>query len=143
MTGREIAVFAASQAGEKKAGDIVVYDLHGLSDVTDYFVIATAFSRLQIRAIFFAIEKGLKERGEYALGAEGEGECQWMLLDYADAVIHVFSPEMRAYYNLESLWGDAPKLEWNTTGVKKEAAPKPAAVGKPVKRQAKRKAKKK
>lgn len=123
LPGREIAIFAAREADEKKGEGILVYDLHGLSDVTDYFVLITAQSKLQIRAILHAIEKGLKDRGVYVLGQEGDLNSQWMLLDYADCVIHVFSPELRQYYNLEALWGDAPRLDWQT-----ETNARPAAT---------------
>ena len=134
MTGLEIAFHAARLADEKKGGDIVVYDLRGISDVADYFVVATAHSRLQIQAIAFGIEKSLKEQGILPLGAEGGNDSQWMLLDYVDAVLHVFSPEMRKYYGLESLWGDAPKLEWNVPDIKKEAVQDSVTAAKPTKR---------
>ncbi|MCW8129186.1 MAG: ribosome silencing factor [Planctomycetota bacterium] len=112
MKGLDIATFAAREADDKKGGDIIVYDLRGLSDVTDYLVLVTAQSKLQIRAILHAIDKGMKSQGVYMLGNEGDSNSQWMLLDYADCVIHVFSPELRQYYNLESMWGDAPRVEW-------------------------------
>jgi len=134
MTGREIAIYTARQADEKKAGDIVVYDLRGISDVADYFIIATAYSRLQIHAISFGIEKSLKDQGTLPLGAEGGTDSQWMLLDYVDAVVHVFSPEMRQYYGLESLWGDAPKLDWNAPAAEKEGGKGPAKKTQPAKR---------
>lgn len=122
MTGRDIAIFAAVQADDKKGGEIRVFDVRGLSDVTDYLVLVTAQSKLQIRAILHGIEKGLKERDERVIGSEGDANSQWMLLDYADCVIHVFSPELRQYYNLESMWGDAPTVDWQ-----QEAGAKPAA----------------
>ncbi|MBI3832562.1 MAG: ribosome silencing factor [Planctomycetes bacterium] len=122
LPGREIAIFAACEADEKKGEGILVYDLRGLSDVTDYFVLVTAQSKLQIRAILNAIEKGLKDRGVYVLGQEGDANSQWMLLDYADCVIHVFSPELRQYYNLEALWGDAPRVDWQASATARPAA---------------------
>ena len=122
MPGREIALFAAREADEKKGETIHIYDLRGLSDVTDYFVLITAQSKLQIRAILYAIEKGLKERGVMILGHEGDSNSQWMLLDYADCVIHIFSPELRQYYNLEALWGDAPRLDWQADATARPAA---------------------
>jgi ribosome-associated protein len=112
MNGIEIARFAARTADEKKAADIVIYDLRGESDVTDFFVIATAQSRLQAHAIVAAIEKDLKSQGVLRLGHEGSGESQWVLLDYGDVIIHVFSPQLREYYSLEALWGDAPHIDW-------------------------------
>lgn len=112
MSGRQIALLAARAADAKRAGDIVIYDLRGISDVADYFVIATAASKLQARAISGELEKELKRRGVKKLGREGAAGSQWILLDYTDTVIHILSPELRAYYSLESLWGDAPKVEW-------------------------------
>lgn len=116
MNGREIAQRAARIADEKKGADIVIYDLRGLSDVTDYFVIITVQSRLQARAVLAAIEEEMKAHRVLPLGVEGRAGSQWILLDYADAVVHVFSPELRAYYALESLWGDAPKVPWPDDG---------------------------
>ena len=116
MNGREIAQRAARIADEKKGSDIVIYDLRGLSDVTDYFLIVTVQSKLQARAVVAAMEEEMKARGVLPLGVEGAAGSQWILLDYADAVIHVFSPELRAYYSLESLWGDAPKVPWPDDG---------------------------
>lgn len=118
ITGRNIALFAARTGDDKKATDIVVYDLRGMTDVTDYFVIMTASSRSQIRAITESIRRELKSCGVTKLGQEGTEGGQWVLMDYSDCVIHVFSPELREYYGLESLWGDAPRLEWA-----EEAAP--------------------
>lgn len=117
MNGRDIALAAARLADEKKGADIVIYDLHGLSDVADYFLIVTAQSKLQARAIAGAIEKGLKDQGVRKLGQEGGPASQWLLLDYSDTVIHVFSPALREYYSLESLWGDAPKVRWQESAV--------------------------
>jgi ribosome-associated protein len=129
MNGRELSQFAARLADEKKGSDIVIYDLRGVSDVTDYFVIATAQSRLQARAIAAGIEKTLKDQGVLKLGLEGGGDTQWILMDYGDAVIHVFSPQLRDYYSLESLWGDAPKVPWREGSAGE--VPRPAPVGAP------------
>lgn len=117
MNGREIAVFAAQTADEKKGTDIVVYDLHGLTDITDYFVLVTAHSKAQIRAIAETIAQELKHRGLRRIGQEGNEMGQWLLLDYSDCVIHIFSSELREFYGLESLWGDAPKLDWRAEPV--------------------------
>jgi len=111
MIGRDIALLAARIADEKKGTDIVCYNLKGLSDITDYLVIVTAHSKAQIRAIVESIHKELKTLGVRKLGREGSETGQWILLDYADCVVHVFSPQLREYYGLESVWGDAPKLE--------------------------------
>jgi ribosome-associated protein len=124
ISGREIALFAARTADEKRGTDIVAYDVRGLTDITDYFVIITAQSRSQIRAIYETIARELKANGLHKLGQEGNETGNWVLLDYADCVIHIFSPQLREYYGLESLWGDAPKLKWNS-----ESAVKLQATG--------------
>ncbi|MCY3021036.1 MAG: ribosome silencing factor [Planctomycetota bacterium] len=112
INSREIAAFAARTADEKKGTDIVIYDLRGLSDIADYFVIATAHSKAQSRAICDTVNRDLKTAGVSKLGQEGNEYGQWILLDYGGCVIHVFSPGLRDYYGLESLWGDAPKVDW-------------------------------
>lgn len=112
MKGREIAVFAARVAESKRGRDIVIYDLRGLTDITDYFVIVTADSKPQVRAILESISRELKASGIRKQGQEGSGGGKWVLLDYVDCVVHIFAPELRDYYGLELLWGDAPKVDW-------------------------------
>jgi ribosome-associated protein len=118
MDGQEIAQTSARLADDKKGLDIVIYDLRGLSDVTDYFVIATAQSKLQSRAIVGAVEKGLRDLGVRKMSLEGNNDSRWVLLDFGPVVVHVFSADLREYYSLESLWGDAPKVEWNGDAAK-------------------------
>jgi ribosome-associated protein len=79
--------------------------------VTDFFVIATGRTDIQVRAIADEVEHGLLERGEIKpIGREGADEGKWVLLDYGDLVVHVFQPQERAFYRLEKLWGDAPRV---------------------------------
>ena len=111
MNSRELAVVAAEAAGDKKADDIIAINVAELLVVTDYFVIATGNTNIQVRAIAGEIEDQLRERaGVKPSGREGESEAKWVLLDYGDIVVHVFQPEERAFYRLEKLWGDAPRL---------------------------------
>jgi len=114
MTDKELAIYAARAADDKKGREIVVYDLRGNSDVTDYFVIVTAQSKLQAKAVVNSIELGLKELGIMKLGREGSNDSQWHLIDYGSVVVHVFSPPLREYYSLETMWGDAPKVDWQS-----------------------------
>jgi len=116
--GRDIALFSARTADDRKADDVVVYDVRGITDVTDYFVIATAHSRSQVRAVVESIKKALKSINIRKMGQEGSEAGSWVLIDYTDCVIHVFSPELREYYALETLWGDAPKLNWKRDKIK-------------------------
>lgn len=111
MNSRERAVVAAEAAGNKKADDVIALNVADLLVVTDYFVIATGNTNIQVRAIADEIETQLRERaGAKPIGREGESEAKWVLLDYGDIVVHVFQPEERAFYRLEKLWGDAPRL---------------------------------
>ncbi len=106
---RSLAAHAIEAAIEKKALDIVVLDMHEVSGLADYFVICTGEVDLQVKAIFEAIEDRIKEAcHERPWHHEGTEHRQWVLMDYVDLVIHIFSPEKRAFYDLERLWGDAP-----------------------------------
>ena len=106
---RSLAAHAIEAAIEKKATDIVVLDMHEVSGLADYFVICTGEADLQVKAIFEAIEDRIKEAcHERPWHHEGTQHRQWVLMDYVDLVIHIFSPEKRAFYDLERLWGDAP-----------------------------------
>ena len=110
---RDTAAAAARAAASKQAQDIVVLDVSRLIVITDHFVICTATSSRQIRTVIEEIERALKEQlGVRPARREGEGDAGWWLLDYIDVVVHVFGPEERAYYDLERLWRDAPRVEW-------------------------------
>ena len=110
VLGRELARLAVDAALDKKAKDVTVMDLRGISGEVDYFVLATGESDLQIRAITEGVVERLRqEAGERPLHREGSpGTSRWIVLDYFDLAVHVFDPELRAYYALERLWGDAP-----------------------------------
>ena len=101
---------AARAAIDKKAIDVVVLDVQGLSSVADYFVVCSGRSTPHVKSISDAIREELKEEGSRPLHAEGQAESGWLLLDYGDVLMHVFLEDTRAYYALERLWGDAPLL---------------------------------
>ncbi len=110
---RATAVAAAQAAAAKQATDIVILDVRELIVITDYFVIASGSTDRQVRTVVEAIEKALRqERGERPVRREGEDAARWVLLDYIDVVVHVFTDEQREYYDLERLWRDAPRVEW-------------------------------
>ena len=112
MDSRELSLLAAEAASDKKAEDIIALDVSQLLVVTEYFVIATGRTNVQVRAIADEVELQLREKaGEKPIGREGIGEDKWILLDYGDFVVHVFQPQERDFYRLEKLWGDAPRLE--------------------------------
>ena len=106
-----LAEAAALWALTEKAEDVVLLDLRGRSDVCDFFLICTGHTDVQTLAIAETVQKGLAAGGQEPLNVEGLPEGRWVLLDYFDVVIHVFQPETRAYYLLERLWGDAPRLD--------------------------------
>lgn len=109
---KDWAVLAAEAASDKKASDIVAIDVAELLVVTDYFVICTGNTNIQVKAIAEAVEDRLREEaGIKPIGREGLDEARWVLLDFADLVVHVFQPEERDFYRLEKLWGEAARLE--------------------------------
>ncbi len=105
---RDLAALAVEAMQSKKAVDVTVIDVREVSGVTDYFVIGTGESSLQVKAIADAVREQLKEAGERPWKREGTQHNQWVVLDYVNVVAHVFDRERRAYYDLERLWGDAP-----------------------------------
>lgn len=111
MNPEEIAGAITAYATDRKALDIVQLDLREIVSYTDYFVICTGRSDRQVKAIHDAIHLGMKD--EYGLlpgRVEGVAQAQWILMDYLDVVVHVFTPETREFYRLEQLWGEAPVL---------------------------------
>ena len=115
MTGdsRAVAVGAAQAAAAKQASDIVILDVRDLIVITDYFVIGSGSTDRQVKTIVEEVEKALRERFDVKpVRREGEDAGRWVLLDYVDLVVHVFAEEEREYYDLERLWRDAPRIEW-------------------------------
>lgn len=108
LTPRALAVRAVELAQSKKAEDIVLIDLRTVTNFADYFVVCTANSDAQLRAVADAIVDGLAAARHKVWHSEGYGQNSWVLLDYVDVVVHVFLPETRQYYALDRLWGDAP-----------------------------------
>jgi ribosome-associated protein len=112
---RDVAIAAARAAAEKQATNIVVLDVHEIIVITDLFVICSAATQRQVRAVIDAVEEALRALGTKPIRREGEPDAGWWLLDYFDVVIHVFGEEERAYYDLERLWSDAPKVAWQVS----------------------------
>lgn len=105
------ALAAARSALEKKAEDVLVLDLRGVSGYTDFLVIGSGTSDRQLESIAESVEKELKAQGHRVVGSEGQRGGRWVLLDFGDVVVHVFHQEERAHYDLEGLWADAPRVE--------------------------------
>jgi ribosome-associated protein len=108
-----LARAAAAAASSKKAEDVLVLDLAGLTEATDFFVIASGASDTQVRGIAEnVIEEVEQAGGGGPWHVEGMAAGRWILLDYIDFIVHVFHREMREYYQLERLWGDAARVNW-------------------------------
>jgi len=114
VKGPKLAQEAARLAAEMLAEDVVVLDLRGRSPLTDYFVIATANSTVHSQALARAIEEKLRPAGERPHHVEGTATGHWVLLDYVDVVVHILLGDVRQYYGLERLWGDAPQQSFPT-----------------------------
>ena len=109
MTPEQIASAITEYAADLKALDIVQLDLRGIIGYTDYFVICTGRSDRQVKGIHDAIHVGMKDQhGLLPRRVEGVSDARWILMDYLDVVVHVFTPETREFYRLEQLWGEAP-----------------------------------
>jgi ribosome-associated protein len=102
---------ALKTALDKKAEEPVVIDLRGFSSLADFFLILTASSDTHARTVADEIRRRFKERGILPVSLEGYDNANWILIDFGDLIVHIFKPEFRELYNLESLWLDAPKLE--------------------------------
>ncbi len=105
-----IARRAAQLALDMKADDVVVLDLKGVTDMTDYFVIASGTSDTHVRATAEHIAEQLKKEGAAANHVEGLPQGRWALMDFVDVIVHVFHPTLRQFYQLERLWGDAREV---------------------------------
>jgi len=123
LDARQFAVLAARIAAEQKAENVSVLDLRGLSNLADYFVIATGTSNRQMHAVMEHIAEQAKAWGREPFGVEDSPSASWLLVDYVDVVVHVFDEEHRRYYDLDGLWGDAPRVAWQNEA----QVPAPAA----------------
>ena len=112
MSGAErLARACAEAAADKKAEDIQIIDLRGISDFTDFFVVCSGTSDPQLKAVASAIRSKVRE--EFGMGAyseDGAPTSRWVVIDFAQVIVHVFHHEARSFYMLEDLWGDAPRI---------------------------------
>lgn len=116
MRPDELARRLAAIADDKKATELVALDVRALVSYTDYLVICTARNERQAKAIHDEIYHQLKRDGWLPARVEGEREGEWVLMDYLDAVLHIFTQELRERYRLEVLWGEAERLELGLAG---------------------------
>ena len=105
------ALQCAEAALDKKAVDLVVLDVAALTSIADYLVICTGRSDRQVQAIAQAIDEHLRQHGHRPIAIEGMNRGQWVLLDYADVIVHVFYKPVREFYDLERLWEHAPRVQ--------------------------------
>ena len=106
-TTLDFAHLAIDAIEGKKGSDILLLDMQKVSAFTDYFLLCNGESTRQLKAIAEGVRESLDKHGKKRIGIEGSAESGWILLDYADVLIHIFAPEQRAYYDLEGLWQDA------------------------------------
>lgn len=111
LSTRQKILLAVNAALEKKAKNIVILNIKNVTSFADYTVICSGTSDRQVQSIASAIEEGMKKAGALPLGIEGEKGGRWVLMDYADIVVHVFFEPVREFYDIERLWADAPKME--------------------------------
>lgn len=109
---KKIGNFIAQAAFDKKAEDIVILDIAKLLIITDYFVICSAPTERQTKSISENIQEKMAGQGLKPISIEGEKDGRWILLDYADVVVHIFVTEEREFYQLERLWKDAPQMQF-------------------------------
>lgn len=114
---RELALVAAKAAADKLASDVIVLDVSEQLVITDCFVIASAPNERQVGAIVDNVEEKMRAAGTKPVRREGAREGRWVLLDFVDIVVHVQHAEERAFYALERLWKDCPRIEFDPTGV--------------------------
>ena len=111
MTPDTVARRAAQLVHDMKAHDVVLLDLKGVTDMTDFFVIASGTSDTHVRATAEHISEQLKKEGAPANHVEGLPQGRWALMDYVDVIVHVFHPTLRQFYQLERLWADAKEVD--------------------------------
>lgn len=110
------AVAAAQAAVDKKGTDVALLEVGEVISIIDWFVLISASNTRQVRTIVDEVERALVDLdGAVPSGSEGRDDATWVLLDYGDVVIHVFLDQTRAYYDLDRLWADAPRVDWDET----------------------------
>lgn len=109
----KLAIAAATAADERKAADIALLRVSGVSTLADYFVIVTGFSKAQVRAIAGSIKDKVEEELQRTpIRTEGQSEGSWTLQDYGDVIVHILMPQEREFYNLEAFWGHAERIDF-------------------------------
>jgi ribosome-associated protein len=123
LSARETALLTAEAADSKKAFDIEVLDLRKLAYITDYFVICSGVTAVQVSAIADEIGRMLAGAGLHPSHIEGQGEASWVLMDYGDVVVHIFDEQTRVHYALEKLWSEAARVAFAGRPAALQSAP--------------------
>jgi len=118
---RKLAIEAARIAEDSNSAEVLVLDLRGISPVTDYFVIATGTSGRQMRSVADDVCQYGKSIGQSVYHVSGADSPDWIVVDFVDVVVHLFSEQFRHYYDLELIWGEAPRVRWRRPARKKPA----------------------
>jgi ribosome-associated protein len=111
-SARKLAVDTARLTAASHCTNVVILDVRGLSPITDFLVIGTGTSPRQMRTVVEEVMEMAEQRGDRPLSTNGIEGASWIIADFIDIVVHVFSPEARNYYDLDNLWGDARRVEW-------------------------------
>lgn len=107
---KELALNIAEILDDKKAVDIVILDIHDLTEIADYFVIASGRSELQVKSLYGELDKRMNDTEIKLLHQDGHRDGRWIALDYGSVIVHIFHHEERSFYNLERLWADGKRL---------------------------------
>jgi len=126
IEAKELAAAAAALCDQKKGEGIQVIDVADRIKVADYFVVATGTSRAHVRALYDEVHARLKAAGASHPKAEGIDLGWWVVLDYGDVVVHLLQPEARTFYDIERLYGDCPRLDWNAVPLPELPEPRAA-----------------
>ena len=116
FSSEKLAHDIAEAADDKKAQDIVLLKVSGISYLADYFVVVTGFSATQVKAICDSVEEQIETKYQLTpLRVQGKSDGRWAVIDYGEVIVHVFMQEEREYYNLEAFWGHAERIEFSAT----------------------------
>lgn len=114
LQGKDLALACAKAADDLKAEDVRIFDLRGISSLTDFMVVCAGNSQPHLKAIVRDVEGTVREQGaDSALHTEGKAASRWIVIDFVDVMVHVLDQEFREHYALETLWGDASEVPWN------------------------------
>ncbi|MSQ90460.1 MAG: ribosome silencing factor [Phycisphaerales bacterium] len=117
-SAKSFAITAAKLMSELKCSDVVILDLVGRSQICDYMLVVTGTSQRQMRSVGDEVDKVAKAQGSGAWRTSADTGSSWIVLDFVDVVVHLFEPNQRAFYDIEGLWSDAPRLNWRPAATK-------------------------